>query len=674
MSVVLFHRWLRVVVLLACATALLPAVSRPLAVPAASTVAPGGDAGVIVQAASASAAAIAVEQAGGVVQRQLTIIDAVSALVPAEGLARLRANPRLRVHTNARVRAAQEAPFWPAAGRETETEGYTLYPSAATGAAALHKRFLPTNAGTCTNQHVIPNPNTEVLSLEGWGVTVAVIDSGMIRMRNRQGANSGWDNYDPATGTLYVEGDRVADQARCIVYRDFLPRDPANDNHGTRPNDPGRNSTDQNGHGTHVVSTIGDNRLGSLAPRVRGPVGVAPKVNLVVARALDKDGAGRYDDMIAAIQWVLENRERYAIRVLNLSIYAEVAGPYWSDPLNQAVMQAWRAGIVVVVAAGNSGPAAGTITAPGNVPYVITVGALRSGRYNVSGEDELADYSSRGPTESAFVKPDVLVPASRTIAPVPDASTVALAIPEARLYDKEDVDFAVGRSDRKHTYYQLSGTSMASAQVSGLVALMLQANPGLTNDQVKYRLLATARPAIETATGQPMYSIWEQGAGLIDAQQAVLCDASPAENCALSSANAGMNITADLTSDTHYWGNTEWFDPPGEFRLIDPDTLQPVEIWAGKTRVWAGKTRVWAGKTRVWAGKTRVWAGKTRVWAGAWAPTWVNETSLWAGKTRVWAGSAPITDVGAASSGSEMLFTDQQDQPIYTVVMPLALR
>ena len=95
-------------------------------------------------------------------------------------------------------------------------------------------------------------------------------------------------------------------------------------------------------------------------------------------------------------------------------------------------MRAWQAGLVVVAAAGNSGPDAGTITAPGNVPYVVTVGAVKSGRYTPSGYDELAAYSSRGPTELAFVKPDVVVPASRTIAPMPDNSVLALQMRPAR--------------------------------------------------------------------------------------------------------------------------------------------------------------------------------------------------------------------------------------------------
>src|SRR4029079_10909946 len=104
-----------------------------------------------------------------------------------------------------------------------------------------------------------------------------------------------------------------------------------------------------------------------------------------------------------------------------------------------------------------------------------------------------------------------LVPASRTIAPMPDASFLAREIPEARIHDRADVDYGIGAPSLAHTYYQLSGTSMAAAEVSGLAALILQANPALTNDQVKYRLLATARPALDTNTRQPTYTLLAQG-------------------------------------------------------------------------------------------------------------------------------------------------------------------
>ncbi|MBC8074858.1 MAG: S8 family serine peptidase, partial [Chloroflexales bacterium] len=377
------------------------------ALPAASS----GPGSYIVQAPTLKAAVAAVEAAGGVVTRRLTVIDGVVANLSAAAAARLTRSPQIALHRDNPVQATGGG----GSSKETDTNGYLLYPAAATGAHLLHEQKVPTLKSECKEQRVLASAAREDRELQGWGVTVAVIDSGFMQMKS----TSDW-KYRGSDGTLVAENS-----GRCIVYRDFLPRTPANQNNGALA----RNSTDQSGPGTHVVSTIADNRTaalpepppvipGTTPPPVpaKAPVGVAPQVNLLVARALDTNGAGTYGDVIASIEWVISQKSTFNVRVLNLSIYAPVTGPYWADPLNQAVMKAWQAGIVVVTAAGNEGSTAGSITVPGNVPYVITVGAIKSGRYTESGSDELAAYSSRGPTESAFVKPDVLVPASRTIA------------------------------------------------------------------------------------------------------------------------------------------------------------------------------------------------------------------------------------------------------------------
>jgi serine protease AprX len=628
----------------------------------------------IVQAPNAAAAAAAVAQVGGTVTERLGIIDAVAATLDAAALARLRTYPQIVLHADAYVGAAGDLTATTVPGsdasekkssKETVTEGYLLYPAAATGANLLHGQLVSTRKTICQNQQVMVSNQLEQRPLQGWGVTVAVVDSGFMQMRSPVD----WTSWDSATGTLVAEA-----AGRCIVYRDFLPQTTQNSNAGTN----GHNSVDQNGHATHVISTIADNRATPLAANISAsPVGVAPQVNLLVARALDKDGGGSYASVIAAIQWIVDNRATYNVRVLNLSIYAPVVSPYWADPLGQAVMKAWQAGITVVVAAGNGGASAGTITVPGNIPYVITVGAIKSGRYTQSGYDELAAYSSRGPTESAFVKPDLLVPASRTIAPMPDDSTLGMELLQdcakkaaagalqPCIETKADVDYRIGHPAKQHTYFYLSGTSMAAAEVSGIVALMLQAHPDLTNDQVKGRLLATARAAVDTATDQPIYSPWEQGAGLVDTQQAVF-------TTTLAAANLGMDISLDLTTDTHYWGYTQWNDPPGEFRLIDPDNGQPLTTWAGGSRTWAGGSRTWAGSDSLWAGGSRTWAGGSRTWAGG-SRTWAGSDSLWAGGSRTWAGSTadPVMSAGShAESSKELLILDTE----FRVLVPVANR
>jgi hypothetical protein len=612
-----------------------------------------------VQSHNTEAAFSAVMSAGGQVTHRLAIINGVVAEVDEAALSSLRANSNIILHSNAAVSATSrwpidtkpqansaDTPPQSASDKETYTSDYLLYPAAATGVQLLRGQTITDTAKLCSDQHVVDTGTPVQHPLQGWGVTVAVIDSGFIQLKNRQGNQSGWDAYDETTGTLFVQNDI----GRCFVYRDFLSRTPANGN----TDQDARNSVDQHGHGTHVISTIADNRATPLAANLPPTqVGVAPDVNLMVARALSSDGSGTYADVISAIEWIINNQTTYNVRVLNLSIYTPVSGPYWADPLNQAVMRAWQAGITVVAAAGNDGPEAGTITVPGNVPYVITVGAIRSGRYNASGADELAAYSSRGPTESAFVKPDIVVPASRTIAPMPDDSTLAQELPEARIQERADVDYGIGEPNKKHIYYQLSGTSMAAAEISGIAALILQATPTLTNDQVKYRLLATARPAIDQATGELVYSMWEQGAGLVDAREAVITTTTEL-------ANQGMDIGTDLTTDTHYWGYTTWDEAAGEFRLVDPETGESIQVWDGGSKSWAGGSKSWAGGSKSWAGGSKSWAGGSKSWAGT--TTWASTESLWAGTNRIWSGSTPETSLATASRAEQFVNDDPTPQ------------
>jgi serine protease AprX len=467
--------------------------------------------------------------------------------------------------------------------------------------------------------------------ITGEGVTVAVIDSGLAPIGRR------WEPQPDGSIMLrHASGKRSF-----IVYRDFITPT-------------GENSSDPNGHGTHVAGTIANSR--PLRSSGKGAMGVAPGVNLVVARAIGADGSAAYQTVIDAIDWVVAQRDVYNIRVLNLSLYAPIAGPYWADPLAQAVMRAWQAGIVVVAAAGNDGPEAATITVPGNVPYVISVGAVKSAMLSDTGADELARFSSRGPTESAFAKPDVLAPAVRVIAPMPDDSVLATSALAGRLRERAKLDLWVASTQKDVGYYQLSGTSMAAAEVSGLVALLLQDEPGLTNDQVKHRLMATARLARVPTSGAAAYSIWEQGAGLVQAGAALASES-------IAAANSAMDLAADLdpAGSIHYWGHTS-FDPlTGSFSLPPlPGTPDGYLAWSGAGRAWAGAD--WSGDPEVWAGAGRAWAGAGRAWAGA-GEDWSGGAELWAGAGRAWAGALPPTPWTPAHS--------ELDTDGYTVALPL---
>ena len=158
---------------------------------------------------------------------------------------------------------------------------------------------------------------------------------------------------------------------------------------------------------------------------------MAPGVNLVAVRVLDSNGQGSYSNVIRGIQWVLLQKARYNIRVMNLSLSAPPNSPYWQDPLNQAVMAAWGSGIVVVVAAGNRGPQPMSIGVPGNVPYVITVGAVTDNYYPMQpGKYTLASFSSVGPTYEGFVKPEVVAMGGHMLAYAPDDGTLAQEFPQ----------------------------------------------------------------------------------------------------------------------------------------------------------------------------------------------------------------------------------------------------
>ncbi|HEU5101005.1 MAG TPA: S8 family peptidase [Roseiflexaceae bacterium] len=564
----------------------------------------------IVQAASSDEAAAATARAAGRVSRRLGIIHGVSAWLNTAALQTIAGDPAIRaVYPDRAVYPTLDSSSIAAQKQNLEP---IEAPSVALNAVSLH------------HQNILGNR-----------VTVAVVDTGLAPL----GAANWVRNAD---ASIMLAGKQPADGF--IVFRDFV--DPT-----------GVDSIDPNGHGTHVAGSIVNNRK---LRTTEDAMGVAPGANLVVARALDANGAGSYTTVIAAIDWVVQQRSTYGIKVLNLSLYAPVASPYWADPLAQAVMRAWQAGLVVVVAAGNDGPNAATITVPANVPYVITVGALKSGQFTRSGGDELASFSARGPTESAFAKPDILVPAVRVVAPMPDDSVLATQMLAGRLIEKGRLDVRLAQSKKDVGYYQLSGTSMAAAEASGVVALLLQAQPGLTNDQVKYRLKATARLAIDQATGRASYSIWEQGAGNLQTAAAVTGSTT-------EPSNQNLDLTTDLNLDlaTHPWGETTYDAATGTFHFPTIATTPPGYMeWIGAGRTVIGPPS-WTGDPTVWSDASRVWRGASRVWRGA-DMNWTGDEELWAGASRVWRGALQPTLASRASVDPERLDPQREN----TVFLP----
>ena len=208
---------------------------------------------------------------------------------------------------------------------------------------------------------------------------------------------------------------------------------------------PGTATTNSNGakydlygHGTHVAGIIAGN--GYLSGGHYS--GVAPEANLIDLRALDANGAGTDSTVIAAIQQAIALKNAYNIRIINLSLGRGIPASYTQDPLCQAVEAAWNNGIVVVVAAGNLGRLSvygsngfGTITAPGNDPFVITVGATKSNGSATPQAETKASYSSKGPTTYDHVlKPDLMAPGNAIVSLAAPGATLEASYPNGRCH------------------------------------------------------------------------------------------------------------------------------------------------------------------------------------------------------------------------------------------------
>ena len=260
---------------------------------------------------------------------------------------------------------------------------------------------------------------------------------------------------------------------------------------------------------------------------------------------LDGEGFGYISNVIAALDYAVEHRLQYNIRVINLSVAAGVYESYNTDPLTLAAKRAVEAGVVVVTAAGNLGrnaqglPQYGGITAPGNAPWVLTVGASSHNGTISRADDTVAPFSSRGPSFIDYsAKPDVVAPGVG-IESLADPSSLLFAThPAARLWGTVDT--------ATQPYLSLTGTSMAAPVVSGTIALMLQANPALTPNLVKAILQYTAEH-------KTRYNEMTQGAGFLNARGAV----QMAKSLAASTPGAEAPSISDPTPWNKHinWGN-----------------------------------------------------------------------------------------------------------------------
>ncbi|MDK3258924.1 S8 family serine peptidase [Blastococcus capsensis] len=541
----------------------------------------------------------AVAALGGTVEEPLGIINGFSATVPADRLGVLRAAVGVRSVTED---AAVEL-------LDAETEAVNS---------------LPTSMYSI-NHEIIGASGMWDKGFTGRGVDVALIDSGVVPVDGLRGSGKVVHGPD-----LSFEA-QLCDETGCD---DSPVRD-----------------LDTYGHGTHMAGIIAGRDDATASPVTSGDTsnfkGVAPDARIVSVKVADAFGMTDVSQVIAAIDWVVQNRNRDGLNigVLNLSFGTDGVQDYQLDPLTYAAEVAWHSGIVVVVAAGNGGYGTEKLNNPAYDPYVIAVGGVDGKGTHGVGDDIIPTWSSTG---DGGRNPDLVAPG---------ASVASLRSPGSYLDDS----YPNARTGER--FFRGSGTSQAAAVVSGAAALLIQQRPGITPDQVKALLVGTAKEL-------PKADAVAQGHGLVDLKRARQAKTPAAVqtwpratgvgslDAARGSAHAELEGTLlegefdvrgtawdaqswsrGAAAGTTWSGDSAWNGQ--EWYVSSRDGELASLTWSGRT--WAGRTwasLTWAGRTwagRTWAGRT--WAGDSwtgRTWAGV---EWTGRT--WAGRTwagRTWAG------------------------------------
>lgn len=407
-------------------------------------------------------------------------------------------------------------------------------------------------------------------------------------------------------------------KSRVVHHEDFTG--------ASEKNSSGVLTYDTFGHGTHVAGIIGGNGTDSSGKWI----GINYGVNLIDLRVLDGTGTGTDSEVISAIQRAVALKSTYNIGIINMSLGRPIYESYASDPVCQAVEQAWKGGIVVVVAAGNYGRVTvngsdgyGTITAPGNDPLVITVGAMKTMETDPVSDDRIASYSSKGPTTYDYVvKPDLVAPGNLVKSLSDPGSALATQYPAN----------CVAGTHSSCNYFVLSGTSMATPTVSGAAAVLIQQHSKLTPDQIKARLMKTASksfPTSSTATDPvtgitytSYYDLFTVGAGYLNLAAAV-------ENNDLAPSNVGSALSPSAT----YKASTQTVS------LVFGNSSIPAKsvVW-GSSSTWS--TAVVWGTTNVSADSV-VWGANSVVWddpymsgfSVVWATTSTSSNSVVWGAT-----------------------------------------
>jgi serine protease AprX len=318
-----------------------------------------------------------------------------------------------------------------------------------------------------------------------------------------------------------VDSSKAADFGSRVVASVDLSPDPAT-------------AEDDEGHGTMVA--------GIAAGASAGYPGVASTAPIVSLRTADANGESHTSDVIAACDWILQHQADYDIRVANFSMVSEAESSFTNDPLDAAVEQLWFHGIVVVTAVGNYGTPGGVpVThAPGNDPFVISVGALDTSGTADPSDDVAAPWSAYGFTGDGFAKPELSAPGRWIVAPVPTGSSLATTAPDRVV---------------EPGYMWMSGTSLSAPVVSGAAALVLALHPDWTPDQVKGALMVSA-------SALPGSTDWAGGVGEVDAARAIALTDPPNPNEGLdafvSSGSFDGTSWEQAVQSSSEWSSSEW--------------------------------------------------------------------------------------------------------------------
>jgi serine protease AprX len=389
-------------------------------------------------------------------------------------------------------------------------------------------------------------------------------------------AGSAGSDSGPGRSGARAPAIAIVDSGIDASRKDFSGRVVAQVNLSSLPNNsPG----DGRGHGTFVASIA----AGS-APHHPG---AAPNAKIVSVDVVDDTGMGLTSDVIAAADWILRNKDVYDIRVANFSLTGSAPSSFRFDPLNKAVERLWVGGVVVVAASGNYGESeSGVLHAPGNDPFVITVGATDTAGTVPVGDDFPAPWSSYGSTLDGFAKPELSAPGRMLIGAVPPNSTLALERPD-RIVEPG--------------YLRMSGTSASTAIVSGAAADILALHPTWTPDQVKGALMLTASPL---ALGPQFAS----GVGEVAASRASGVADPPNPNLALN-----QFLVPDPSG-----GSTPVFDEATWTTSALADPTWDAATWT--TATWT--TATWT--TATWT--TATWTTATWTTATWTTATWTTAT------------------------------------------------